>query len=722
MDAKQEDFGFPSPKRQRVLDTNASASTEDLNEVDKTSDNAPNTPDSSTTLLASSHPPPSFSISNEANPVPFLPGLNYKPAPQMPPELDKDTVEGNGSSQTQADRKREMDQGSSSTTTTKENNISMTKEWQGEENISNDLGKGDAIIQSFRDEKAAEAFESTATSVGMNAEERSETGQRVVHGEFVGPPNTDSSATHPPKPEYNPLSNSEILVDGRMDADISIEEAEFELDSSPIESSDTDSSETSSFSDDDPEDDYNLLNPEEQMARLMKEEAGSDDETAIGKTKTNQQVRSVNEEPEEEVPIPQVEITEATKIEELGQVEHIMKGEALIKAKTSGEYRVLEFGSLLCLETRVVIGVVTETIGRVQQPYYIVRGANSTALSDVGLSTNDRVFYVVDHSKYIFTAPLQAVKGSDASNLHDEEISDGEREFSDDEAEAEYKRRVKFQKKFGRDGGPRPGEGFSRAPRGPRGRGRGGYVHRNAFNDHRRLPPSNQSPMHEMALNYDDASNSRHSAASMGDDLYTPLTRPKDWQATWHQETPPLPPQSSIYRPSPADQGRGRGRGRGKVSGQFNSRESGASRPDFQANGNVSTNGFPSAPSPHATRFIGHQTQPQQYQSGQQPYPFPAPIGSGSTYQPAPPTTMGPPFQQQVNHPYNNYYQQPYASSDQSTSGPYGRQQPPPQPTGFSHIPPGAHINPAFFTPQAQNTYPNPWSPQSSGGNYRHHH
>jgi hypothetical protein len=35
------------------------------------------------------------------------------------------------------------------------------------------------------------------------------------------------------------------------------------------------------------------------------------------------------------------------------------------------------------------------------------------------------------------------MKGSDASNVHDEEVGDDEIEFSDDEAEAMYKRQLK---------------------------------------------------------------------------------------------------------------------------------------------------------------------------------------------------------------------------------------------------------------------------------------
>lgn len=43
----------------------------------------------------------------------------------------------------------------------------------------------------------------------------------------------------------------------------------------------------------------------------------------------------------------------------------------------------------------------------------------------------------------MFVNQIKAFKGSDASNVHDEEVGDDEIEFSDDEKEAEYKSRLK---------------------------------------------------------------------------------------------------------------------------------------------------------------------------------------------------------------------------------------------------------------------------------------
>lgn len=45
----------------------------------------------------------------------------------------------------------------------------------------------------------------------------------------------------------------------------------------------------------------------------------------------------------------------------------------------------------------------------------------------------------------MFASHLKTMKGSDASNVHDEEVNEDEIEFSDDEAEAAYKRQRREQ-------------------------------------------------------------------------------------------------------------------------------------------------------------------------------------------------------------------------------------------------------------------------------------
>ncbi|EFR05071.1 hypothetical protein MGYG_08079 [Nannizzia gypsea CBS 118893] len=313
--------------------------------------------------------------------------------------------------------------------------------------------------------------------------------------------------------------------DGEQQADGG-DHPEWEVDSSPYESSSESSTDSDSSDSDDDDDDYELLGPEEQARLLMATEGGSDDEGGDGGRAAVTEVRTANEKPDEVVPMPDITITPEMKVEMLGNVESIVDNVVLVRANISGEYRVLETGSVLCSVSLKVIGVVSETLGRVQQPLYTVRFPNAEAVKEAGLEKETPVFYVVDHSTFVFTQPLRGLKGSDASNLHDEEVGDDQIEFSDDEAEAEYKRQLKLKRQAKREGKSERGGG------GNRGKGPS-------------LPPSN---LRHSELNYDDNStsnNNNNSTSSTENDWYTRLARPQNLHEMMGGEAPMEMPHSS---------------------------------------------------------------------------------------------------------------------------------------------------------------------------------
>ncbi|KAL3427496.1 H/ACA ribonucleoprotein complex non-core subunit NAF1 [Phlyctema vagabunda] len=491
----------------------------------------------------------------------------------------------------------------------------------------------------------------------------------------------------------NPDTEAEAAAPG--------EHPEWEVDSSPYESSSDDSSSDSSSDDSEGEDAYKLLDPEEQARILMEGDGGSDDEGGNkGAKGSGGQLRTKNEVPEEVIPKPDVIVTPEMKIEELGAVEGVVENTVLIKAKISGEYRVLEGGSVLCLEDRTVIGVVAETIGRVQQPFYSVRFTNATGIAEAGLSMGTKVFYSEQHSTYVFTQALKAYKGSDASNLHDEEVGDDEIEFSDDEAEAEHKRRVK-QKKLERRGGKVQQNG---------GQGRGGH------------PLQQQHSSAEM--NYDDDE----------DGPYKPLARPAGFaENVGRMEAP----QETGYqfkndRPSRGGHDRGRGRGdRGRGRGRGNDR--GRGRGGFsQAPRRDDSQGHPSASGYQAPRDSTNNQQqastfpPNPLQAQGFPMPFPPPPPNFYTnpqnppaYSPNQPGLWPPfppqlPFQQQQQQQQQPQQQQQQQQQHQNPQFPQPYTQP-----GWQNNAAGAYINPAFFG-GAQGS--NQWNPQGQnqggqGGN-----
>lgn len=308
---------------------------------------------------------------------------------------------------------------------------------------------------------------------------------------------------------------------------------EWEADSSQESSSDVSTSSDSDSDEDSEEEGYELLGVEE-TARLLMAEGGSDDEgDRGGKASGSGQLKTKNELPQEVIPKPDVTITPETKLEELGVVEHIVENIMLVKAFTTGEYQVLDNGSVLCTADRVVIGAVAETIGKVLQPMYTVYFNSNEEIKTLNLEVGTKVLYPVDHASYVFTEPLKGLKGSDASNLHDEEVGDDEMEFSDDEKEAEYKRAIKNKRK---------GKSSNRGGREPH--------------------PLRQEMGPSGELNYDD-----------DDGPYKPLARPPGFGSG------PVSQESEPTRQT-FQRGRGRGdsRGRGQRGRGFNNRGGGGGR------------------------------------------------------------------------------------------------------------------------------------------------
>ncbi|KAG0649149.1 Nuclear assembly factor 1 [Hyphodiscus hymeniophilus] len=443
------------------------------------------------------------------------------------------------------------------------------------------------------------------------------------------------------------------------------ENAEWEVDSSPYESSSDDSS-----SDDSSEDDSD----EGGIIR-------SDDEGGAAKTKgAGGQLRTKNEVPEEVIPKPDVVITPEMRIEELGVVETIVDNIILIKAKTSGEYRALESSSVLCLADRRVFGVVSETLGRVQQPLYTVRFTNGGEITEAGLSIGTKVFYSEQHAKFALTQALKAYKGSDASNLHDEEVGDEEIEFSDDEAEAEHKKRLK-QKKLAKRGGKMPYDGNGRA--GPHGH-----------------PLQQQHlPTKDGSLSYDDAED---------DGPYKPLARPTGFADTVGRSEAP---QEGDYVSGMPNRGRGDFRGRGRGDRGRGRGDRGRGRGGFQDRRD--NNGFSQTPQGHQQHSPASSQTFSPYSPGttfsQSPAVTP---NTNNIYSPqsqgqySPQQPMWPQFPQQP-------FQQQFQGYQNMQSG--WPNMPPPPP-----LPSGAFINPAFFAGNGnQQAPPNQWQQKQQSGRGR---
>ncbi|OTA39061.1 hypothetical protein BTJ68_01074 [Hortaea werneckii EXF-2000] len=324
-------------------------------------------------------------------------------------------------------------------------------------------------------------------------------------------------------------------------------DAEWQFDPSDAESSDSSDSDSSSDSSSDAssEENYEMMDPATVAKILMSGEGDDDGGNKKGGSGADSQPRTTNEVKEEVVPKPDVTITQTTKITELGTVEHSVDNMILIKgaAPPNQDYNVLEPGSVLCNEKREVIGAVSDTIGKVQEPMYSVSFTNAKEIEDLGLQFGAKVFYVDEHSQTTFTQPLRNMKFTDASNIHDEEVAEDEMEFSDDEKEAAYKKAKSLAKKE------------KAAARG----GGGGLYNRSSPPPYDTRYPSisdpNQVP-YGAGLSYDDGDEE--------EEHYNPLRRPDNLSELMAAGGPPPAMRGGFPRGARGG-GRARGdRGRGR--------------------------------------------------------------------------------------------------------------------------------------------------------------
>jgi len=430
--------------------------------------------------------------------------------------------------------------------------------------------------------------------------------------------------------------------------------AEWEADSSPYESS----ASSSDSSDDSPdeESDTEMLGVQEAARLLLETADGSDEEDEDRKKSKGggpgNQVKSKHEDTEAVPPKPDVVLTDQDPITLLGDLLHIVERSAVIRGDTAGEFRVLDAGSVLCTQDRVVLGVVADVIGNVRHPMYLLRFSQEDEASMASLAPGTSVFYPSKHATFVFTSALRNVKGTDASNFYDEEAGDDELEFSDDEKESAFKRGLKEQRMKRRGGGGR--EATQRHSHIPRNGGQTGEI--------------------PTTLDYDD-----------DDGPYKPLARP----ANFGQGAPTESPEPSAagfrrgggaggdrggHRGQRAHRGRGgrgdRGRGdRGRGRGGFSS---GYSLPP-QMSPPVAVSG--SLP----TSTPGSLPPPSQW-----PFSFPPPPPQ-HLQPPGPPPAAG--LSQTNFHPsYQTWQQQPAAHAAAPVLNP-GFAYPPPPPTYYGQQP-----------------------------------
>jgi len=163
-----------------------------------------------------------------------------------------------------------------------------------------------------------------------------------------------------------------------------------------------------------------LYAPEEDGCESMNKYTGTKNETIEVK----------------EIPVP-FELTDNDNLAVIGIIESKVQGTLLVKpSETTMQGGVLDIDNIIFSNSRKAIGYLDDIIGNINIPLYVVK-----IFPDLDVSTvcheSDLLYFVKEKAKLVGINKLKETigKGSDASNMFDEEVLDDEKDFSDDEEE-----------------------------------------------------------------------------------------------------------------------------------------------------------------------------------------------------------------------------------------------------------------------------------------------
>ncbi|KAK0465542.1 Gar1/Naf1 RNA binding region-domain-containing protein [Desarmillaria tabescens] len=177
--------------------------------------------------------------------------------------------------------------------------------------------------------------------------------------------------------------------------------------------------------------------------RLRKEIDDDEGESGLP-TESQSYFASQHEVLDSNISVPEIaEVDPEEPIEMLGEIVNIMDQAVIIRGLPSSHINhVLDSETLLVFDDRKVLGYIYETFGPTAQPLYQVKFDSTFPLDTDKIRLARQVFHVPGRSRFVAVDSIR-IKGSDASNIYDEEPAAYELEFSDDEAEAAHKRNLK---------------------------------------------------------------------------------------------------------------------------------------------------------------------------------------------------------------------------------------------------------------------------------------
>ena len=196
-------------------------------------------------------------------------------------------------------------------------------------------------------------------------------------------------------------------------------------------------------------DEKNYKNEMSKINKLYEQnqEEGIDDGTMNKYTGTRHEI--INEKERKDYPIP-FEVTINDNFEECGIVKNIIDNEILMIGINNNVLKVLNLDNIIFLQDKTCLGFIDDVIGKIDDPIYAIKIYPNLIEEKISekLNPGDKLYFCSNRAKIINAIELKKKsKGCDASNAFDEEVSEGEKDYSDDEEEVQAKIRKKNNKK-----------------------------------------------------------------------------------------------------------------------------------------------------------------------------------------------------------------------------------------------------------------------------------
>lgn len=174
--------------------------------------------------------------------------------------------------------------------------------------------------------------------------------------------------------------------------------------------------------------------------------SGSEDETGEKCNQLVEVIKSAGELTLDDLPpVEKLDLTaKGDDLDQIGRVCNTLN--RLVIVSSFKNKPPLNLDSVLFLRDCHPLGAIFETFGPVKQPYYAVRFNSKQEIDSRNISIDMPVYFLPQSppptTSYVFVKDLVKIRGSDASWIDDNEPPEDCVEFSDDEEERQFKKKL----------------------------------------------------------------------------------------------------------------------------------------------------------------------------------------------------------------------------------------------------------------------------------------